>query len=36
MYIFSSEDFKFAELGCPRKEYVHQVQNMTSFFTGQH
>ena len=32
----SSENFKFAQLPAPRKEFVSQTLLMREFFTGQH
>lgn len=36
MRVFSSEDFKFAELPQPRLEFVDRVCKMDDYFTGQH
>lgn len=33
--IFSTDDFKFAELPQPRKEFAEHVKTSNDFFTGQ-
>jgi radial spoke head protein 9 len=34
--LFSSEDFRFAELPAQRQEFASRVKSMGLFFTGQH